>query len=81
MTRWRRSGGVAAQASCAFLAICTAASISASEAKATLAVTSPVAGIGDVAGAAALARRALVVDVMADIGQPSHPPAKRFGAF
>ena len=45
MTRWRRSGGVAAQASCAFLAICTAASISASEAKATLAVTSPVAGL------------------------------------
>ena len=45
ITRWRRSGGVAAQASCAFLATCTAASISASEAKATLPVTSPVAGL------------------------------------
>ena len=45
ITRWRRSGGVAAQASCAFLAICTASSISSSEAKATLAVTSPVAGL------------------------------------
>ena len=45
MTRWRRSGGVAAQATCAFLATCTAASTSSTEAKATLAVTSPVAGL------------------------------------
>ena len=35
ITRWRRSGGVAAQASCAFFASCTAASTSATEAKAT----------------------------------------------
>src|SRR5262245_14834578 len=45
ITRWRRSGGVAAHFSCACLAICTAWSTSASEAKVTLAVTSPVAGL------------------------------------
>ena len=44
MTRARRCGFVAAQAGCAFFAVSTAWRISAREARATLATTSPVIG-------------------------------------
>ena len=79
ITCWRRSGGVAPQASCAFCATFTAASISASEANATLAVTSPVAGLVMSPVRPLLPAHPLAVDVMPDFGR--HDVLHLFGVL